>query len=514
MQCTLCTSVVALVFTGLMNMACAASTIIDKQQDWGEGAPNFSAAQPLSNLDGRYDHWRSIGRVSIQQGMTCSGTLIDTRYAPNGLDGPAYVLTSGHCNNLNPDVTLENVAAKGSVSFNYFFDTAEQTQYYFITNINWSTIRGQDISVVELDNTLGQLLNDGITPLKLASQPLPQGRDALIVGAPDGAHIQRMACPQEHSAGIIESMWAWPDQASNRCLDVVSGVSGSPVLDRYTNEVVAVVGTTTRGSGLSRCSTGAPCEIVNGQVNKALNTNYATQVSGVSECFTQGRFNRRNGACSLGPAFTFEPPQLGSYHIKLERDDTGAVIPWQWIETFAVNRPYYRYKYSRTLADCREAGSYSDPVASSESGKDELIRDVRDGAGMYLLCVMGQDQKTSVPGQWDARNARVYWRWMMEGPNQTVPLYNITQADPLSFDIRAFPVNPDLDAYQYKYKAGPPDSTHCQDAAQYNPVQGSTGQFHVSVESGQMKVCLKSSDLAGNPSPIVEFVVPPALSNL
>ncbi|WP_139208383.1 MULTISPECIES: hypothetical protein [unclassified Pseudomonas] len=244
-----------------------------------------------------------------------------------------------------------------------------------------------------------------------------------------------------------------------------------------------------------------------------MDTNYATPVSGVSECFVQGRFNRRNGACSLGPAFTFEPPQLGNHHIKLERDDTGAVIPWQWVETFAVNRPYYRFKYTRTLADCREAGNYSEPIASHESGKDELIRDVRDGAGMYVLCVMGQDQKTSVPGQWDARNARVYWRWMMEGPNQTVPLYNITQADPLSFDIRAFPVNPDLDAYQYRYKAGPPGSTHCQDAAQYNPVHGSTGQFHVSVEHGPMKVCLKSADLAGNPSPIAEFVVPPAVSN-
>ncbi|SEM69325.1 hypothetical protein SAMN04487857_10483 [Pseudomonas sp. ok272] len=193
MHRTLCTSAFALLFTGLMNTAPAASTLIGKQQDWGEGTPNFSPAQPLSNREGRYDHWRSIGRVSLQQGLTCSGTLIDTRYAPNGLDGPAYVLTSGHCNNLNPDIVLENVAAKGSVSFNYFFDTAEHTQSYFITNINWSTIRGQDISVVELDNTLGQLLNDGITPLKLASLPLPQGRDTLIVGAADcpGAALAR-----------------------------------------------------------------------------------------------------------------------------------------------------------------------------------------------------------------------------------------------------------------------------------------------------------------------------------
>jgi hypothetical protein len=303
-------------------------------------------------------------------------------------------------------------------------------------------------------------------------------------------------------------MWAWQDQISNRCLDVVSGISGSPVLDRYTNEVVAVVGTTTRGSGHSRCSSGAPCEVINGAISKATDTNYATQAIGILECFTAGQFNRKNGICSLGPAFTFDSSIPEQSHIKLERDDAGAVVPWQWTELFSIDRPYYRYKYTRTLADCGTLNGYSDPIASIEGRKNELSQKVESGAGMYLMCIMGQDDKVSVPGQWDARNARVYWRWMMEGPNKLAPIYAITQIDEVTYAIRAFPVSPDLNAYQYKYKAGPPNQTNCLDDADYRPVQGSIGVFEVSVENGQVVVCLKTNDLAGNPSPVADFKLP------
>ncbi|MGF6088707.1 trypsin-like serine peptidase [Pseudomonas sp. 18173] len=484
------------------------NSAMGKQQDWGEGTPNFSAAQSLKNATGQYDHWQSIGRVEIEGGMTCSGTLIDTRHKPDGLDDPAYVLTAGHCSHLNPDTVLENEVAKGHVSFNYFQDTAEKQKSFPITTINWSTIRGQDVSIIQLDQTLGQLIDQGIVPLKLATRSLSQGSDILIVGSPVGSHVQRMACPQEHSAGVIESMWAWQDQISNRCLDVVSGISGSPVLDRYTNEVVAVVGTTTRGSGHSRCSSGAPCEVINGAISKATDTNYATQTIGIQECFTAGKFNRKNGVCSLGPAFTFDSSLPEQNHIKLERDDAGAVVPWQWTELFSIDQPYYRYKYTRTLADCRTLSGYSDPITSIEGRKNELSQKVESGAGMYLMCIMGQNDKISVPGQWDARNARVYWRWMMEGPNKLAPIYTITQMDEVTYEIRVFPVSPDLNAYQYKYKAGPTNQTNCLDDAEYRPVQGSIGVFEVSVESGQVVVCLKTNDLAGNPSPVADFKLP------
>ncbi|VVO32154.1 trypsin-like serine peptidase [Pseudomonas fluorescens] len=477
--------------------------------DWGEGTANFTPAQPLSNASGRYDHWQSIGRVKTDKGMTCSGALIDTRHTTDEQDSPAYVLTSGHCINLNPNVVVENADATGSVIFNFFKDTIDHTRSYPVTRINWSTIRGQDISIIQLDRTIGQLINDGVQPLKIATH-LPANPDMLIVGAPQTSHIQRMACPREHSAGIVENPWSWLDQISNRCLDVVSGISGSPVLGRYNNEILAVVGTTTQGSGQSRCSQGAPCEVVDGQVSKKLNTNYATSAIGLLACFNKGRFDRLDADCSLGPRFTFASTPLAGNHVKLERDHSGQVIPWLWTQPFAVDRPYYRYKFTRTLDDCGTTVGYSEAFVSHASGQDELRRELRDGAGIYLLCIMGQDQKIGAPGQWDARNARIYWRWMLEGSSQLAPIYSIVQnsESPFLYTVRAFPVSPDLDAYSYQYKVGSSENTDCLDPQNYKKVQPSIGFFIVDVTNGSMKTCLKTNDLAGNPSPIVDFRLP------
>ena len=37
-------------------------------RDWGEGTPDFAPAQPLGNVNRQYDHWQSIGRVTVENG--------------------------------------------------------------------------------------------------------------------------------------------------------------------------------------------------------------------------------------------------------------------------------------------------------------------------------------------------------------------------------------------------------------------------------------------------------------
>lgn len=493
----------------LINMSACSVLPQSISRDWGEGTPDFAPAQPLGNVNGQYDHWQSIGRVTVENGMTCTGSLIDTRQTVDQRDSPAYVLTSGHCTNLDSNVVLVDEDATGKATFNFFADTIEFTKSYPVKRINWSTIRGQDISILQLDRTIGQVISDGIQPLKLATS-LPAESGVLIVGAPLQRHIQRMACPREHSTGIVEGLWAWQDQLSNRCLDVMSGISGSPVLGRFNNEILAVVGTTTQGSGHSRCSSGAPCEVMDGKVSKKLNTNYSTSAIGLQACFNQGRFDPLNPSCSLGPNFKFSATPPVNTFIKLERDHSGAVIPWLWTQPFAVDSPYYRYKFTRTINECGVPTGYSEAISSNTSGENKLSRELHDGAGMYLLCIMGQEHKIGAPGQWDARNARVYWRWMLEGPSQLTPIYSISQNqnDPSEYTVRAFPVSPDLDAYSYQYKVVSREKTDCLDQQGYKRVQPSIGVFTVDVTNGPVKVCLKTNDLAGNPSPIVDFQLP------
>lgn len=477
--------------------------------DWGEGTANFAPAERLANASGNYAHWQAIGRVEVEGGMTCSGTLIDTR-EPGAVSQPAYVLTSGHCTHpeIGNNEIIVNQPAKGRVTFNYFFDTQPQSRSYTVSRIGWSTLRGQDLSIIELEQPLEQLIRDGIQPLKLARTPLVSEDDILITGAPMNGFIQRMACKQEHSAAIIEGPWRWVGQLSNRCLDVVSGLSGSPLLARYTNEIVGVLGTTTRGSDRNRCDKGAPCEVVAGQVNKRSNTNYASTTDGLDACFANGHFNPRLDGCSLGENWSFPGSSQNSDYIKLERDEHGQVVPWRWLQTFTTTAPYYRYRFTRTLDECQNLDGYSQVRTAAPDADNQLSHELKDGSGLYFLCLIGQHRPTDVPKQWAGRTPSVYWRWMMDAPAPLKPAYKVEAVGGDEYDIRVFPVSPDLDPARFQYKYGQPGSINCNDGQGFQRVSPSTGVFHVSIANGRKNVCLKGADLAGNPGPTIEFLIP------
>ena len=478
------------------------------RQDWGEGVPNFSRTQQLLNAGGRYEHWKAIARVDVDGGMHCTGSLIDTRNN-EGLAGPAYVLTSGHC--THPELSNEFIVeqpATGKVTFNYFKDTEQQQKTYAVVTNNWSTLRGQDVSIIQLDRTLGQLINDGIKPLKLAAQALEPNSDVLIVGAPLAGSVQRMACKQDQQAAILEGPWRWLNQTSNRCLDVVSGISGSPVLDRFTNEIVGIVGTTTRGSGEHLCSTGAPCEISEGKVSKRVDTNYASPAQGLAACFHDGAFSPGQASCPLGRTSSFPLSTDAADYVKVQRDNNGEIIPWTWLQTIKTNAPYYRHRYTRDLADCGSINGYGAVHTSNPGDANQLSKDLREGEGLYFLCVIGQQRPTDVPGQWDARNAIVYWRWMLQGPAPLPPVYKVALIGTDDYDVRAYPIRPHLDPDQYRFKTGGVQAVDCDVQEGYQRVSPSTGVFSVSTAEGQQKVCLKGGDTAGNPGPVVDFLVP------
>ena len=501
--------IVALVCTSLFIFYGKGAHAASVSVDWGEGTPNLSPAEQLSNANEGYTHWEAIGRVEVAGGMTCTGALIDTSDSGR-VSSPAYVLTSGHC--TDPQLSNEfilNQPATGTVTFNFFHDTVQRQKTYSVSTINWSTLRGHDISIIQLDLSLDQLIADGIKPLKMATHALTQGTDTLIVGAPVNGFVQRMACEQDHQAAILEGPWRWVDQTSNRCLDVVNGISGSPVLGRYTNEIVGVLGTTTRGSGQHTCSTGAPCEVNEGEVNKRPETNYASPAQGLGNCFDEGNFNHAQARCPLGPTWSFPLSTEAHDYEKVQRDTNGDIIPWKWVQRMSLKAPYYRYQYSRNLADCASMGKYGQVYASKPEGENQLEKELQEGAGLYFFCVTGQQRPTDVPGERDAPNAIVYWRWLMEAPAPLSPMYKADLIGVSDYDVRAFPVRPYLDPNQYRYKTGSVQSVDCDGEDGFQSVSPQTGVFHVSTAEGQQKVCLKGGDAAGNSGPTIDFLLPP-----
>ncbi|CAN7587010.1 trypsin-like serine peptidase [Pseudomonas sp. LjRoot263] len=479
------------------------------QHDWGEGIENFAPARLLSNADGRYNHWQSIARVKVDEGRICSGSLIDTRGANDDRSGPAYVLTSGHCAKGNVGRFIVNEPASGQATFNFFRDTTPQQKNYPITRIAWSTLRGQDIALLVLDRTLGQVMNDGIQPLKVASHALTEGTDTLVVGAAVDDFIQRSACPQEHRAGILEAGWVWVDQISNRCLGVINGISGSPLLNRYTNEIVAVIGTTTRDSGRSRCSISAPCEVIEGMPNKARDTNYATPANGLDTCFRGGRFVGDREPCVLGPVSEFGS-KYGDHFLKQPRDEQGNYLPLLWEHRFSSNQPFFRFKYTRTAENCADIRDYSAVRTTDSGGESELRYELRQGPGLYFLCVMGQNHQAGPPGKWDARNARIFWRWVLAEPAQMAPVFNITNRGEGVYSVAPSQVTPDLDVAGHQYKIGTSATIDCQQAEGYKQVRPPLLDFEVDTSDGEKKICLKTVDMAGNPSPVIDFRLPDA----
>lgn len=83
---------------------------------------NAIAAQavptPLTNANGENAHWTGIGRLSVPPYTQCIATLIDSREQTSATNGPAYVLTSGHCLSTRNGQIVHDAPAQGTITFN------------------------------------------------------------------------------------------------------------------------------------------------------------------------------------------------------------------------------------------------------------------------------------------------------------------------------------------------------------------------------------------------------------
>lgn len=155
--------------------------------DWGEGIPNFQPSRPLLNGQGQHAAWEAVGRLTVEGGMDCTGALLDTRQTGAPSDAPAYVLTAGHCTHAlnDPLSIIHDVDAEGSITFNYFEDTQAQPKVFKVKRITWSTLRGLDISIIELVPGLDTVIKSGIPP--------PQAQNRAFAGSTSHAGCRRAA---------------------------------------------------------------------------------------------------------------------------------------------------------------------------------------------------------------------------------------------------------------------------------------------------------------------------------
>lgn len=299
----------AVVAAGILLAGCTAPTPSPTESPTVPSPPPAPAPlpDPAEPLPIEQLAWFS-GVAELNAGSNCTGTLIDTG-AP---DGPAYLLTNGHCvgdvGRSAQNTTIEHewfgtatfLQAKG------YQDNALEVE---VVQLAYSTMRHTDTAIVRLKPTLGELEQLGLRPIPITATEPAEGAAVTNIGVPtqdlnpDDWVLRRGECTLGAQHTLIEALWMWFGVWSNNCPGIIQGSSGSPLLsldaDGHPAQIVGMINTTTGGTRLSdggACSLNRPCEVAAEGPRLVEDTSYAQSVAGLGGCFTA------NGDFALGKA--------------------------------------------------------------------------------------------------------------------------------------------------------------------------------------------------------------------
>lgn len=465
-------------------------------QDLGQGRENLAPSLLLNNQQGQNAQWNGVGRLQLSKASPdahCTATLIDTRGDKSDGDSPAYVLTSGHCVSFDSLNITADTPSDGHIDFNYFHDTADRQLRYDLKQVNWSSMRGQDLAVIELDASLQSLIKAGVQPLRLADNAPEIGNDLLIVGAPsqfDEKGLRLSACSLVSSETLIEHPAVFPEFYKDQCRGLKPGSSGSPLLDRQSNQVLAVVATTTADAlAENRCFGDAPCELENGQPRWASASNYSNPVGMLAQCFVEGRFAPQAEGCDMLPTVTITPKSHAiRYYKRIKRDALGNPALPTWKMAFDLNTPFYRYKAVRDPVQCASPHYYSQALPA----KDALIDDpVGTEPGLYVLCMIGVDSEQQTPSPALMKNPLMVTMEIAQPGATRMPQVDIRKQESGSYNVAWKFSHPGLSAYEYKLEKD------CEDTKDYKRVQE---ELVIEQDKLPVTLCTRAIDMSGQRS--------------
>jgi len=461
----------------------------------------------INNQDQSFNQLKAVG----QYDGTSLCTAVFVKLSDN-LDAPAYVLTNGHCaQDWDASAVFLNTQSPGhSVRFNLFQNTTQTDQVTIpVKQIAYSTMKGTDLAIAELQATVRQLIDKGITPLPIAKAMPTAGTAIRIVGVPVNGIpqeewvLRQISGTQGRKTDLIEFIWTWWDMYANHAPGIVGGYSGSPVLTTYKEGVFGLINTTTLG-GSSPCYLGYPCELTNQGATPKEQTNYALSVLSVPGCFNaSGQFDLTQPTCTLdkGQNVVLEGYPLGAYNPALPgRNGRPQQSLWN---TSVSGYAYYRYKIGPVgTVNPREVGGYSGVMATAT--KPVILDSLPRAAGHYVLSVIGGNTATfdaswQQPGQ--ATLARV--EVDTQGPTLEPQIDRVDFGD--SYRITLVFSPPELSSYYYKL--GKPEETNAADPQGYR----SYLRIPITVNKDELplKLCVYGTDVAGNPTKIVEQLIQP-----
>ncbi|HEY9668493.1 MAG TPA: serine protease [Coleofasciculaceae cyanobacterium] len=253
--------------------------------------------------------YNGVGLLENRSEGFCTAFFIDTK----GDDkSPAYAVTNGHCYDgsvfPSPEEILINQPSSIVFKLNYFRDEKRRVRPVQVKRVVYATMKGTDITVLELATSYKRLVKEGFTPLKIAEVPAAIGEPVEVIGIPmrgvepSRSFLHRAVCAIGASVNVREDIYEWNQSIRNRC-SVVGGMSGSPVVSRKSNQVVAIANTGVDDAAMKQpeCSLNRPCEVSSdGKIATFPRENYAQRVSDIPSCFDRrGIFNLNLASCQL-----------------------------------------------------------------------------------------------------------------------------------------------------------------------------------------------------------------------
>ncbi|RJX76282.1 serine protease [Pseudomonas sp. LS-2] len=488
------------------------ATGLTQAMDYGEGRANHSDAIALDNAGGIHAHWRAVGRLQMTDPTSqsrCTAALIDSRDRISGLSGPAYILTSGHCVSKHSLNFTNDLPVTGHIDFDYFLGNTQNTERYALKKVIRATMRGTDLALIELDSPLQALLEKGIEPLALSGQAPVAGMDLMIVGAPSGHEeapgLRLALCAYQAQEDLVEDVYVFRRFLKHRCAGVAAGSSGSPVLDRQTNRIVAVLSTsTTNAREENRCQDNAPCEIKNGQPVWSPETQYSSPAIDLKTCFSQGHFNPLDTECVLYPTLhmTLGDTYSPKTYSRITLDEQGNAVAPRWSWPFSLDTALYRYKAARSPSACESPHGYSGVLDATQALIDEQLQ---ADPGMHLLCIVGVGSATQPP-EWAVMNKPVIVAMEVVPPGPTrMPELMIERLTEGGYAVRPYRSRPSL--WVYTFKSGAPETTQCDDPEGYTPEFGDVKT--IDVTQLPLTLCSRVYDMSRQASlPRTDLLLP------
>lgn len=455
-----------------------------------EGAPLLP-----STSDPRY---RAVGLISMADGRSCTASIVAGSAQPDDAR-PALLLTSGHCvftgKAAANQAMLDREPPEGwSFTPAYFRDSTASHSPVRLDRMLHATTKGVDIAVFRLDTTYGELKARGILPLVTTALPMMDDLPVEIVHVPayripePERFLRHSSCQASGPLRLFEEEWFWTHEARMNCTGAAGGSSGAPVIRQGTSEVIGVLGTLV-DDRFEPCGFDSPCELPGRRSVSSDGASYHSLITPLAHAFrADGGWDPAGLDAGDGVALERTVPM----QTKSRVEEEGESMPARWGVIVADDTRWIRYKHGDAATiDCAAPDGYSEPIHAREQPLNRLPVEAADG--VYAMCVIGQ---LDIDNDWQRpEHASVLLRVIDDTPPTDVPSILVLRENGDAWIVEgglpylSMPL----------FKGGKPESTDCNDTNGYKS-HGSR-ILQISKAKAPLRMCVKSTDQAGNPSP-------------